>query len=275
MKVPLYWRTVTRLFTNDRQIERNYWVMDIIQKIDQLKAIIDEYRPLEGPLLDELKAYYRIGLTWSSNALEGNTLTESETKVLLEDGLTIGGKPLRDTFEALGHSLAYEYMFTLIQNRELTENDVLTYHKLFYKDIDPNEAGRYRKKPVIVTGSKYPVCEPSRIQEAMHEFFSWVKTERENYHPVAFAAEIHKRFVFIHPFIDGNGRIARLLMNTTLLQDGYLLALIPPVLRQEYITLLEKAHRDDQPFTDFIAERILESEKDMMRLLHIPDHDFS
>ena len=79
-----------------------------------------------------------------------------------------------------------------------------------------------------------------------------------------------KRFVFIHPFKDGNGRIARLLLNTALIQDGYLVAVIPPVLRYEYIELLEKAHRDDKPFELFIAERVIESQKEIMRLLHIP-----
>jgi Fic family protein len=87
---------------------------------------------------------------------------------------------------------------------------------------------------------------------------------------VRFAAQLHKRFVFIHPFKDGNGRIARLLMNTALIQDGYLLAVIPPVLRQEYIELLEKAHINDKPFEQFVAERVIESEKEIMRLLHIP-----
>jgi Fic family protein len=87
---------------------------------------------------------------------------------------------------------------------------------------------------------------------------------------VKFAAQLHRRFVFIHPFIDGNGRLSRLLMNTALIQDGYMLAVIPPVLRQEYISLLERAHRDDRPFMDFIAARVLESEKEIMRLLHIP-----
>jgi Fic family protein len=89
-------------------------------------------------------------------------------------------------------------------------------------------------------------------------------------HPVEFAALLHKRFVCIHPFIDGNGRIARLLMNTALIQDGYMPAVIPPILRREYMSLLEQAHTDDRPFMDFVAERVLETEKDVMRLLHIP-----
>ena len=107
----------------------------------------------------------------------------------------------------------------------------------------------------------------------MAELFSWAENKRAEYHPVEFAAQLHKRFVFIHPFIDGNGRLSRLLMNTGLIQDGYMLAVIPPILRQEYISLLERAHHDDRPLMDFIAERVLESEKEIMRLLHIPRPD--
>jgi len=242
----------------------------IYDKIDRYKALIDEHRPFEGHLLNEIKGYYRIGLTWSSNALEGNTLTLSETKVLLEDGLTVGGKPLKDTFEALGHAQAYDFMFTLLGSRRITEADALTMHRLFYAGIDAKEAGHYRDRPVLITGSKYKVCDVKLIGHEMAKLFQWVAEERDKYHPVKFAAQLHKRFVFIHPFIDGNGRISRLLMNTALIQDGYMLAVIPPVLRQEYNSLLERAHKDDRPFMDFIAERVYETQKEIMRLLHIP-----
>jgi len=243
--------------------------LSIYKRIDELKKAIDNIRPFEGEMLRQIKAYYRVGLTWTSNALEGNSLTEVETKILLEDGLTVGGKPLRDTFEAIGHAEAYDFMFTLLQNRAIAENDALTMHKMFYKGIDPEYAGRYRDKQVIITGSKYPVCEAERIAGEMESLYAWVKNEREAWHPVEFAAQLHKRFVFIHPFIDGNGRLTRLLMNTALIQDGYMMAIIPPILRQEYISLLEKAHKNDRPFMDFIAERVLESEKEIIRLFHI------
>jgi Fic family protein len=244
--------------------------MMLFQKIDLFKATIDGLRPFQGNLLNEIKTYYRVGLTWSSNALEGNTLTESETKILLEDGLTVGGKPLRDTFEALGHAQAYDLMFSLLRTGQITETDTLTMHRMFYKDINVSEAGQYRDRQVFITGSKYPVCMPEQIPDEMKAFFSWAASRRNKYHPVEFAAQLHKRFVFIHPFIDGNGRMARLLMNAALIQDGYMLAIIPPVLRQEYIDLLELAHKNDRPFVDFIAQRVLESEKEIMRLLHIP-----
>jgi Fic family protein len=244
--------------------------MTVYEQVDARKAAIDIRRPFEGEMLRQLKAYYRVGLTWTSNALEGNSLTEIETKVLLEDGLTVGGKPLRDTFEALGHAEAYDFMFTLLRDRHITESDVLTMHRMFYKGIDEENAGRYRNVRVYITGSKYPVCDIGKIAEEMERFFAWADADRDTMHPIEFAARLHTRFVFIHPFIDGNGRLSRLLMNTALIQDGYMMAVIPPILRQEYISLLEQAHTDDRPFMDFIAERVLETEKDVMRLLHIP-----
>lgn len=244
--------------------------MDIYRLLDLYKAAIDVRKPFEGELLKQIREYYRIGLTWSSNALEGNTLTESETKVLLEDGLTVGGKPLRDTFEAIGHAKAYDFMFTLLNNRSITEADIRMMHQMFYERIEPVYAGRYREMDVFISGSKYPVTEPECIQAEMDGLFQWIINERDRFHPVAFAAQLHKRFVFIHPFKDGNGRIARLIMNTSLIQDGYLLAVIPPILRHEYIQLLEQAHREDKPFEGFIAERVIEAQKDIMKLLHMP-----
>ena len=103
----------------------------------------------------------------------------------------------------------------------------------------------------------------------MAELIGWANGQRCDYHPVEFAALLHKKFVFIHPFKDGNGRLARLLMNAALIQSGYLLAIIPPILRHEYIALLEKAHKNDKPFIEFIAGRVLETEKEIMRLLKL------
>ena len=142
-------------------------------------------------------------------------------------------------------------------------------HKLFYADIDPNRAGVYRKREVFITGSAHSVTSFKNINSEMTELIEWTNAGRDTYHPVEFAALLHKYFVFIHPFIDGNGRLSRLLMNTALIQDGYMLAVIPPVLRSEYINLLEKAHEDDKPFIEFIADRVYETEKEVIRLLHI------
>ncbi len=240
----------------------------LFYKIDDLKNEIDQYRPFSKDLLEELKKYYRVGLTYTSNSLEGNSLTMSETKVIIEDGLTVGGKPLKDVYEAIGHSDAYNYIFELINNREIKEDDVKTLHRLFYKHIDINEASKYRNKKVFISGSQYKVANPEDIPEMMTGLLEKMDSTRDKYHPVEFAARLHKEFIFIHPFIDGNGRVARLLMNLALLQDKYTLAIIPPILRHDYIQTLEKAHKNDKDFIAFIAERVIETQKDYLRLFN-------
>lgn len=139
---------------------------------------------------------------------------------------------------------------------------------MLYQNIYADFAGRYRDIPVFIPGSNYPVSKAENIQSEILDLSKWINTERRRYHPVEFIATIHKKFVFIHPFKDGNGRVVRLLMNTALIQDGYLPALIPPILRTDYISLLEKAHEDDSSFISFITERELESQKDFETSLY-------
>lgn len=137
-------------------------VKRLLSKIDELQKQINDKRPLDKEHLKSLRGYYRVGLTWASNALEGNTLTESETKIVIEDGLTINGKPLRDHLEASGHADAFDFMHTLVQKKEITENDLLSFHRYFYKKIDESNAGIYRNVQVFVSGSKYPVTPPEK-----------------------------------------------------------------------------------------------------------------
>jgi Fic family protein len=224
-------------------------------------------RPLSKETLQSLKDYYRIGLTFSSNAMEGNSLTESETKVVIEDGLTVEGKPLRDVFEAVGHAKAYDHIYQLSTHKIIKEEDVLRLHNLFYSQIDNENAGKYRTVSVFISGSKYSVTPPQKIPAEMKKFVAWFNKQELNMHPVEFAALVHKKFVFIHPFIDGNGRLARLLMNLALLRNEYSIALIPAVLRHEYIETLEVAHVDDTRFKEFIADRIIATQMDLIRLL--------
>lgn len=239
---------------------------DILQEIDALQQEINSFRPLNQNLLKLIKEYYRIGLTYSSNALEGNSLTESETKIVLEEGITIGGKPLKDHLEAIGHSDAYNYMLTFVNNKLITEDEIKYLHKLIYYRIDNENAGVYRKNKAIITGSKYSLPKPEEINNQMKKFVSNIDNIIKEKHPVEAAAIIHKEFVFIHPFIDGNGRTARLLMNLTFLQKGYNIAIIPLVTRREYIESLEKAHTNDKDFIHFIARMVRETQKDYLRL---------
>jgi len=239
----------------------------LFEKTDHYKAQIDMLRPFEGNMLKQIKDYYKIGLTYSSNALEGNSLTETETKVLIEEGLTVGGKPMRDIYEATGHAKAYDYIYTIACSEPISEQHIKTIHQLFYSQIDGDKAGYYRSERVIITGSNYPTPSPAKIDLLMSEFVVWLKDNEDKLHPVELAALAHKEFVFIHPFIDGNGRVARLLMNLCLIRKGYTIAIIPPILRTEYIALLEKAHQNDKPFVKFIVERVEETQKDLIRLL--------
>jgi len=241
------------------------------ERIDQYKAAIDAVRPFEGALLTQLRNYYRVGLTWSSNALEGNTMTLSETKVVLEDGITIGGHPLRDFYETVGHGEAYDFMFTLIGSREITLDHIRQLHRLFYRGIDESNAGVWRRGSVIVSGSEYVFPAPEELDAKMNGLADWIAADRDKMHPVDFAAMLHLKFVSIHPFIDGNGRTARLLMNLALLQDGYMLAIVPPVLRLDYNLAIGTYQNKgkSQPFLDFIAEMEFETQKEIIRLLHI------
>ena len=239
----------------------------LFAKVDGYKAQIDSLRPFEGHLLRQINDYYRIGLTYSSNAIEGNSLTETETKILLEDGLTVGGKPIRDYYEATGHSRAFDYIYTISQGGPIDQDHIKTIHRLFYNQIDSEKAGAYRQERVIISGSQYSTPNPSKVPQLMTKFSDWLAQNEDKMHPVEFAARAHKEFVFIHPFIDGNGRVARLLMNLCLIRKGYTIAIIPPILRGEYIALLEKAHQNERPFVEFIADRVAETQKDLLRLL--------
>lgn len=237
--------------------------------IDNLKAELDTYRPFDNNTLQQLKEYYRISLTYTSNALEGNTLTESETKVILEDGITIGGHPIREIQETIGHSKAYDLLYDLIQNEDITEDNILTLHKLFYEQINPVNAGMYRNKKVIITGTTYKPPAPDKIQGLIKDFLALIPQKAKQLHPVELAAWVHLNFVNIHPFIDGNGRTARLLTNLILFKFGYSVIIIPPILRADYIEALKasQTQNNDVVFNNFISEMVLESMKDYLRIV--------
>ena len=242
-----------------------------ITDIEQLNREIAPFRPVSNPhVLHQLKEYFRIGLTYASNALEGNSLTETETKIVIEDGITVGGKPLRDHFEAIGHSEAYDFVYKVAKKDSITENDIRKLHQLFYYRIDSTNAGRYRRKKIIITGTDYIPPPPNEISELMKSFIEQTAFKRSTIHPVEFAAWLHLELVTIHPFIDGNGRTARLLMNMGLMQTGYVMTIIPPVLRNDYLThlrLAQTGQKDEQPFINFITNAVYESTKDYLRLL--------
>ncbi|NGX62705.1 MAG: hypothetical protein KR126chlam6_00105 [Candidatus Anoxychlamydiales bacterium] len=240
---------------------------DILNEIESLQKEINSFKPIKDKFLKQIKEYFKIGLTYTSNALEGNSLTETETKIVLEEGITIGGKPLKDHLEAIGHAEAFDFLYTLAKNKNVSEEDIKKIHKLFYFRIDEKNAGKYRKNKAIITGSKYSLPKPEELSDLMKNLIPEIEKLRKDKHIVEVAAIAHKEFVFIHPFVDGNGRTARLLMNLILLQENYNIAIIPMIMRQEYISSLEKAHVNDKDFIYFIARMLRETQKDYLRLL--------
>ncbi len=247
----------------------------LLKRIDEYKQLIDTKRPLKPEEVKELDSYYRIGITYSSNAIEGNTLTLTETKVLLEDGITVGGKPIKDCYEATGHAKAYDYMLKAARSKPFafSEDMIKRFHYLFYLNIDAEKAGKYRDHQVFITGTEYLPPAPQDVPELMAEFVAELTAKEKVLHPVMLAAYAHRRLVDIHPFTDGNGRCARLLMNLILINKGYQLVTIPPVLRFDYITALKAAQRQtnpsDESFNTLIANCELEAQRDYCRMFHI------
>ena len=237
------------------------------KECDIYAAKIAALRPFPKETLKSLREYYRVGLTYTSNALEGNSLTESETKVVIEDGLTIGGKPLKDVYEATGHAQAFDFLYKLTKDEPISEDNILKIHRLFYGQIDKDNAGTWRKVCVFISGSRRVLPAPEKVPTLMADFVRWMADNDGRLHPVEFAALVHQKFVYIHPFVDGNGRVARLLMNLVLMRAGWTLAIIPPICRHEYIATLDKAGRMPAPFVRFIRDRVCETQKELLRLM--------
>jgi Fic family protein len=240
--------------------------MNELKELDSRMNVIQKLRPFEGQYLKQLNDFFKLETTFSSNAIEGNTLTLQETKLILEDGITVGGHPLRELYEVVGHGKAYDYMFDLINSKTITANDIKKCHYLFSSKIpDFDFPGEYRDKPAIITGSKKRLAKPEDIKKKMTELIQWLNSERTKSHPVEFAAEAHIKLVNIHPFSDGNGRMSRLLMNTILFQERYFPVSIPILRRHDYYNTLEISKKTTKPFCEFITGLELQTVKDLMR----------
>ena len=216
------------------------------EKLTAKKKLLDEYGPLPDALLSNLDKWFRVELTYTSNAIEGNTLGRRETALVVEKGLTVGGKSLLEHMEAVNHARALDWVKKQAKRRphSLTEEDILQIQYLIMKGIEDLNAGRYRVTPVRISGSAVALPNPRKVPDLMAGFAKWLKLAT-GLHPVELAAEAHYRLVTIHPFTDGNGRTARLLMNMILLMSGYPAAIIRKRDRLAYIDSLEKAQPGD------------------------------
>lgn len=187
------------------------------------KQQLDKLRPFPEHALGSLHDSLIVDWTYNSNAIEGNTLTLKETKLVLEDGITVGGKSLREHFEAVNHREAILYVEDIVQKAEpLSEWQIKSIHRLILQKIDDSNAGRYRTQNVVISGARHIPPDFLQIPGEMQRFIEWYRQRGTKYHPIEKAALIHTLFVKNHPFVDGNGRTARLLMNFELMKDGYL-----------------------------------------------------
>lgn len=212
------------------------------QKLDQLKQKLDSYRPLPPEIVNNLHEDLVLRWTYNSNAIEGNTLTLKETKVVLE-GITVGGKTIREHFEAINHREAIYFVEELVRKNEpLSEWQIKSLHQLILKNIDTANAGVYRKTNVIISGADHIPPDALHVADEMIRFINWYKKEAPDLHPIERAARVHADFVKIHPFADGNGRTSRLLMNLELMKDGFPPAVLPVEMRLEYYEALDLAH---------------------------------
>jgi Fic family protein len=216
-------------------------------KTDLKKTQLDSFRPLDINLVKNLEEWFKVELTYTSNAIEGNTLTRAETALVVEKGLTVGGKSLVEHLEATNHASALDWVKKQINRKpheiyKISIKDILKIHEIILKGIDDNNAGNFRNVAVRISGSAVILPNPKKVYNLMEEFALWFEDSKKNkIHPIQFAAEAHYKLVTIHPFTDGNGRTARLLMNLILMIYGYPPAIIRPRDRLAYINSLEKA----------------------------------
>lgn len=215
-----------------------------LESLTKKKDELDSFRPLNPALVKSLESWFNVELTYTSNAIEGNTLNRAETAIVVEKGLTVSGKSLNEHLEATNHARALGWVREVIQadfQSTIGERDILKLHEIVLKGIDDENAGCYRSVPVRISGANVILPNHVKVPKKMAKMADWMESEMLDLHPVMAAAEAHYQLVTIHPFTDGNGRTARLLMNLILLQNGYPPAIIHPKDRLDYINSLEQA----------------------------------
>lgn len=219
-------------------------------EVDNLKKELDSKRPIPKETLKSLEESINLEWTYNSNGIEGNTLTLKETQVVLE-GITVGGKSIKEHLEAINHEKAILYLNDLVkENNPITEWNIKSIHQLVLKNIDDENAGRYRRENVTIKGATYIPPDYLKVPELMEKLVLNYKIWN-NFHPIIQASLLHSELVKIHPFIDGNGRTSRLLMNLDLMNHGYNPIIIKKEDRLKYYEALDKAHTT-RDYTDFV-----------------------
>jgi excisionase family DNA binding protein len=237
------------------------YLSEIVKKrLEEKLAKLNKLRPLPKSAVQKLREKFQIEMTYNSNAIEGNSLTLKETFLVINEGITVKGKPLKDHLEAKDHHAALEYLYDLIDKNKrhaISEILIRNLHQIIVQETDKEWAGRYRNANVIIGGAKHTPPDALQIPQKMRDLISWLKSQKNKMNTIELSAFLHHKLVYIHPFFDGNGRTARLAMNLSLMQAGYPLVIILKNDRKKYYDVLEMA--DDgkhEPLVKFIAQSI-------------------
>ncbi len=223
---------------------------DTLKRLTDKKKELGNQKPLASDVLKNLEEWVKVELTYSSNAIEGNTLSRIETAEVIEKGTAavIKGKPLKDQLEAINHAKAVEFIKTLAKQKKghqfITEEDIKAIHKFILTGINDEWAGKYRQTEVFIRGAGVDFPLPHKVPYHMTEFVQWLEAQQDK-HPVKVAADAHFKLVTIHPFVDGNGRTARLLMNLVLTINDYPMAIIRNEDRTEYLEAVNAGQTKD------------------------------
>ncbi|MBF0107165.1 MAG: Fic family protein [Deltaproteobacteria bacterium] len=239
-------------------LKKSYLDSQMTARIEAKLERLNKLRPLPAPLVKKIHDHFKIEMTYNSNGIEGNSLTCKETYLVINEGITIKGKPLKDHLEATNHYEALNYLSDLVQkDKKHTFSEVLIIqlHRMILQHIEREWGGRYRNSQVLIGGSSHKPPPSKLVPHEMQRLVNWVIDHRNTHQVIELAAIIHHRLVFIHPFFDGNGRTARLVMNTLLMQNGYPLVSVLKNDRKKYYRTLSLAdHGDIKPFVRFIAQ---------------------
>gem|GEM_PF-683660 len=238
-------------------------IQELLNQADELKNKLDKLRPLPSLTVNSIKNKLALDWIYHSNAIEGNTLDVYETKAILEDGITIGGKSMREHLEAINHKDAINLIEKMIsKTEEINATNIKKIHYAVLKGIDEENAGFYRRNMVIVVGANFVPTNHIKIDREMNNLDDWYKSKiAQKLHPIERATQLHTKFVTIHPFIDGNGRTARLIMNFELMKYGYPPAIIKKEERQNYYRSLDVTHKigNYDEFTKLVALRVIDN----------------
>ncbi len=231
----------------------------LAERLSRKKAQLDEHRPLRPGILARLHEDLRVRLTYHSNAIEGNSLTLKETQIVVEEGITIGGHPIREHLEATNHAGAYDLLRQLAERgTQISVETILELHTLVLHDLNQT-AGQFRQQPVYIRGSDLVTPHSREVPDLMRQWVAWVNNAGENSedNPVVRAAIAHHGFVMVHPFEDGNGRVSRLLLNMQLLRDGYAPAFLLRDWKGRYLAALGSAdHSEYTPIINLIGQAV-------------------